>query len=89
MRQLKHLFDENLEKEKNVLLHRKMLDNMADCLSSMLNNLDVEPVFDANETVDGEFDLRKSPYSRDNKVYQIFSIEAIEKIFSKKGREQQ
>lgn len=89
MRQIKHLFDENLEKEKNVLLHRKMLDNMADCLSSMLNNLDVEPVFDANESVEGEFDLRKSPYSRENKVYQIFSINTIEKIFSKKGREQQ
>lgn len=87
LRQLKRLYDENLEKEKNVLMHRKMLDAMSDCLSSMLNHLDVEPVFDENESVDGEFDLGKSLYSRDNKVYQIFSLETIEKIFSMKGRD--
>lgn len=89
IRQIKHLFDENLEKEKNVLMHREMLDNMADCLSSMLNNLDVEPSFDPDETVDGEFDLRKPLHSKENKVYQIFSIETIEKIFNKKGRDQE
>ena len=88
LRQLKQLFDENLEKEKNVLAHRKMLDDMSDCLSSMLNNLDVEPVFDPNESVDGEFDLCKSLYSRENKVYQIFSMETIEKIFAKKGSDE-
>ena len=88
LRQLKHLFEENLEKERNVLIHRQMLDDMADCLSSMLNNLDVEPSLDPNETVDGEFDLRKSIHSKENKVYQIFSIETIEKMFNKKGRDQ-
>lgn len=87
LRQLKRLFDENTEKERNVIQHRKMLDAMADCLSSMLNNLDVEPIFDENETVEGEFDLSKSLYARENRVYQVFSLETIEKIFSMKGRD--
>lgn len=87
LRQLKRLYDENLEKEKTVLMHRKMLDAMSDCLSSMLSHLDVEPVFDESESVDGEFDLGKSLYARDNKVYQIFSLEMIEKIFDMKGRD--
>ena len=87
LRQLKRLYDENIEKEKTVLQHRKMLDAMSDCLSSMLNNLDIEPIFDENESVEGEFDLGKSLYSRDNKVYQIFSLETIEKIFFMKGRD--
>ena len=87
IRQLKYLFDENVQKEQNVLLHRKMLDNLSDSLGSMLNNLDVEPTLNLNESVDGEFDINKSPFSRDNEIYKVFSMEAIEKIFSGKGRE--
>ena len=88
IRQMKHLFEDNLEKEKNVLMHRQTLDDMADCLGSMLNNLDVEPKFDPDETVDGEFNLKKPIHSKENKVYQIFSIETIEKIFTEKGRDE-
>ena len=88
IRQIKHLFDENLAKEKNVLMHRKMLDEVEDCLSSMLNHLNVEPVFDPDESIDGEFNTNKSLYSRENKVYQIFSIETIEKMFQQKGRDE-
>jgi hypothetical protein len=51
----------------------------------MLNNLDVEPKMTQNESVDGEFDISKSIRAKENKVYQIFSIETIEKMFPKKG----
>ena len=87
IRQIKRLFDENQQKEKNILLHRRMLDGLSDSLGSMLNNLDVEPTLNIVESVDGEFDISKSPYSKDNEVYKIFSMETIEKIFSGKGSE--
>ena len=89
LRQLKHLHEANRAKDNNVRIHREMLEEVEDRLSSMLNNLDVIPVFDPNETVEGEFDLSKSLRSRENKVYQIFSIETIEKMFPKKGRDEQ
>ena len=85
LRQLKHLYDVNCAKNLNVRTHRKMLEELEDCLSAMLNNLDVEAKRDPNETVEGEFDLSKPIRSKENKVYQIFSIETIEKMFPKKG----
>lgn len=88
LRVLKHLYEANLAKDKNVSRHREMLEEVEDRLSSMLNNLDVEPVFDPNESVDGEFDPSKSFRARENKIYQIFSIETIERMFPKKGRDE-
>jgi hypothetical protein len=52
----------------------------------MLNNLDVEPVLDADESISGEFDINKPIRSRENRIYKIFSIETIEKLFKRKGR---
>ena len=89
LRQIKQLYDANRTKNMNVRAHRDMLEILEDCLSAMLNNLDVEPKFDPDETVDGEFDLGQPIRSRHNKVYQIFSIETIEKMFPKKGRDEQ
>ena len=54
-------------------------------LSSIVNSLDVKPVFDENESVSGEFDLTKPIKSRENKVYRIFSLNTIEKLFSDEG----
>ena len=89
IRQMKRLFDANRVKHHNATMHRKTLEELKDCLASMLNNLDVEPVIDPNESVDGEFDISKPIRSKENKVYQIFSIETIERMFPKKGREEQ
>ncbi len=85
IRQLKRLFDLNTEKEHNVTLHHEMLEKLEDCISSILNNLDVEPTFDPYDAIDDEFDLNKPFRSRENRVYQIFSIETIERMFPKKG----
>ena len=85
LRQMKCLFDANRAKNENVAAHRNMLESLEDCLASMLNNLDVEPKMTRNESVDGEFDISKSIRAKENKVYQIFSIETIEKMFPKKG----
>jgi len=85
VRQLKQLYEANVAKDKNVSRHREMLAAVEDRLSSMLNNLDVEPVVNPEESVVGEFDITKSIRSKENKVYQIFSIETIEKMFPRKG----
>ena len=53
----------------------------------MLNHLDVEPVFDPTDVVTDEFDLSKPIRARENKVYRVFSLETIEMLFAKKGRE--
>lgn len=87
IRQLRCLHEANKQLEKNVVCHRQMLEEVLQRLSSMLNNLDVEPVFDRNESVEGEFDMSKSFHAKSNKVYHIFSIEVIEKMFPKKGSE--
>ncbi len=85
LRQLSHLYETNISKDAGVTLHRETLEEIEDCLSGMLNNLDVEPVIDPDETVEGEFDISKPVNSRANKVYQVFSIEVIERMFPKKG----
>ncbi len=88
IRQLKYLYEANIAKDANVKRHREMLEEVEDRLSSMLNNLDVEPIPDPDETIFGEFDLTKPIRSRENKVYRVFSIETIEKLFQKKGRDE-
>ncbi len=87
IRQLKRIYNANLEKDKNVTTHHDMLDKLVDCLSGILNNLDVEPKIDLVDSVEEEFDLSRPVCSRENKVYQIFSIETIETMFPKKGVE--
>ena len=82
LRQIKNLHEANKLKEKHVILHREMLENVQDRLSSMLNNLDVEPVYNANESVKDELDISKSFLAKENKIYHVFSIETIEKMFA-------
>ena len=88
LRQLKHLYEANLAKDANVKRHRNLLEDLEDHLSSMLNNLDVDPVLDPDDSLVGEFDITKPLRARENKIYRIFSLDTIEKLFSKKGREQ-
>ncbi len=85
IRQIKRLYEENRLLDENVDAHRVLLQEVEDCLVTMLNNMDVEPVMDCMDSVDGEFNPNKPIRSRDNRVYQIFSIETIEKMFPKKG----
>ena len=86
LRQLKCLYEANIAKDVTVKLHRELLEELEGKLGSMLNNLDVEPVLDADESISGEFDINKPIRSRENRIYKIFSIETIEKLFKRKGR---
>ncbi len=87
IRQLKYLYEANLAKDANVKRHRELLEELEDRLGSMLNHLDVEPVLDPELHLVGELDLSKPIRSRQNRVYRVFALETIEKLFSKKGRE--
>ena len=81
IRQLKYLYEANLTKDANVKRHRVLLEELEDRLGSMLNHLDVEPLLDPTDSVTGEFDLTKPIRARENKVYRVFSLETIEKLF--------
>ena len=66
-----------------------MLEEVEDCIAAMLNNLDVSPKFDSSENIEDEFDINQPIRSRANRIYQVFSIETIEKMFPKKGSDKQ
>lgn len=87
LRLLKYLYECNLKKDENIRRHRDLLEELDDHLGSMLNYLDVEPVRDNEGSVSGIFDITKPIRSRENSIYRIFSLETIEKLFSKKGRD--
>ncbi len=89
LRQLRQLYEMNLAKDENIKCHRNLLEDLEDKLGSMLNSLDVDPVLDPDDTVSGEFDITKPIKARENKVYRIFSLETIEKLFIRKGRDVQ
>ena len=85
LRQIRRLHELNQIKEQHITMHRNMLEEVQDKLSSMLNNLDVEPLYNTDEQVLGEFNIDKSFMAQENKIYKIFSIETIEKMFASKG----
>jgi hypothetical protein len=85
IRQLKYLYEANVAKDANIKRHRDMLEEVEDRLSGILNNLDVIPTLDPEESIYGEFDISKPIRARENKVYKVFSIDTIEKFFPKKG----
>ena len=62
-----------------------MLETLEDHLSAMLNQLDIRPVCDPNVDVSEEFDPSLPIDSDKNKVYRVFSIDAIDEMFPKKG----
>ena len=87
IRQLTLLYEANLQKDKNVNKHREVLEEVENCLSGILNNLGIRPTVDETETVDGEFNLLKPIRASENKVYKIFSLDAIESVLVRKDVE--
>lgn len=85
VRGIGYLYEKNAEKLQNVRAHRQTLENVENRLSAILNNLVVEPVPDQRESLTGEFDIQKPIRSAANKVYRVFSVEAIEAMFQNKG----
>ena len=63
-----------------------MLEVVENHLSAMLNNLGVEPTVVRYKDLAQEFNVNKSYMSNENKIYKIFSIDAIENLFVNKER---
>ncbi len=80
IRQITLLYEANLLKDKNVNKHRVVLEEVENCLSGILNNLGIRPTIDETERVDGEFNVLKPIRASENKVYKIFSLDAIESV---------
>lgn len=85
IRVIKKIKDLNDQKEMHVKLHRAELENLENLLSSILNNLGIEAVVNDNINISSEFNIDEPIKSPSNKVYKIFSIEAIEDLFAMKG----
>lgn len=86
IRQIINLYNYNLKKDKNIDKHRKTLDDLENCLGTILNNLGVHPVVDENVIVEKEFNMLKPIISYENKIYKVFSLEAIEELLIKDER---
>lgn len=85
IRQIGRLQGANIAKNNNVNQHRDTLESVENRLSAILNNLGVEPTPDPYESVDHEFDIQRPIRAAENRVYKVFSIEAIESMFPRKG----
>ncbi len=81
LRELERLYNENVNKDKNIRSHRELLEDVEDRVSGILNNLGVVPTEKENEDIDGEFNMNKPFRAAENKVYRVFSLEAIESMF--------
>ncbi len=86
LRNVTRLYNENRSKNRNIEEHRQMLEMVEDKLSAILNNLGVAPVVVHYNDLEDEFDVSKSFRSTYNKIYKIFSLDAIENLFGGKGR---
>ena len=75
IRQLTYIYQQNVTQDKNIAVHRRVLDDVENCLGTILNNLGIHPVIDDNVSVDREFNLLKSILSYENKVYKVFSLD--------------
>lgn len=83
IRQVLFLYEFNLKKDKNIDKHRKTLDDLENCLGTILNNLGVHPVIDNNVIVEREFNMLKPIFANENKIYKVFSLDAIESLLIK------
>lgn len=88
IRGIANLQEKNIEKNRNIRLHRETLENVENRLSAILNNLGVEPKPEKHEDLSDEFDAQKPINAPINSVYRIFSVEAIESMFPDKGGKQ-
>lgn len=83
IRQLTYLYQQNIKQDRNIDVHRHVLDDVENCLGTILNNLGIHPVIDDDISVNNEFNMLKSILSYENKVYKVFSLEAIESLLVK------
>lgn len=82
LRELKRLYEENVNKDRNIRSHRELLEDVEDRISAILNNLGVVPTEKENEEIEFEFNPEKPFRSSENKVYRVFSLDAIESMLA-------
>lgn len=85
IRAITALHQANARKEECVRLHRDMLERVEDCLRAILNKLRVRPVLSSDEDVADSIALTKPFRAPENKIYKVFSIEAIDEMFTQRG----
>lgn len=86
IRQITALHQANARKEECVRLHRDMLEKVEDCIRAILNKLRVRPVLSSDEDVSDDIALNKPFRAPENKIYKVFSIEAIDEMFTSRER---
>lgn len=86
LRSIGKLHHENQVKNSKIEEHRKMLEQVESKLGAMLNNLGVTPTVVKYKHLEDEFDVSRPFRSSYNKIYRIFSLEAIEELFKGKER---
>ena len=82
-----------IEEARYVIREVKKLNNATPCpklfnllhLSSILNNLGIEPIIDKSINIDNEFNIDEPIKSAFNKVYKVFDIDTIEDLFARSG----
>ncbi len=85
IRLIEQLRQENININRNLDTHKVMLEAVEVCLKTMMNNLNIPIRGDVQFSGDLGFDPERPIMSPQNKVYQIFSQDAIEGLFRKKG----
>lgn len=85
VREINRIQQLNNQIETHVKIHRIELEVLENHLSSILNNLGIEPIVDNNINIQNEFSIELPVKSPQNKVYKIFSLEVIEELFEDNG----
>ncbi len=85
MRVINFLHHTNYEQNHHASEHREMLERVRDALLGMMSSLRIVPDSKADVSIEGEFNIEKPFNSNENRVYKVFSVDAIEKMFSKRG----
>lgn len=81
---LQVLHDANREINRHIEEHREMLEKLRDVLLGMLNSMQVAHKANADVALDeDEFKINES--FRANRIYKVFTLDAIEKIFEEGG----
>ncbi len=85
MRVINFLHHTNYEQNRHASEHREMLERVRDALLGMMSSLRIVPDAKSDVSIEGEFNIEKPFNSNENRVYKVFSVDAIEKMFNKKG----
>lgn len=75
----------NREKNRHVEIHRETLEDVENLLSGMLNSFGERTDITQIEDVRDDFKIDKPITAAENKIYKIFSMDAIDSLFKQTG----